>query len=115
MIVPIFGVVERTFRLKTKDGQFAWIFDENGEVYQNQMFPTQEAAQDWMDQRITGTFIVRMVFAQGIWWCNTHKREATHTNEYGEHLCDPKLSGILMPCRTVFLSREEENLGNRVE
>lgn len=33
-----------------------------------------------------------------IWWCNTHKREATHIDKNGNHRCDPNLGGILMPC-----------------
>jgi len=33
-------------------------------------------------------------------WCYAHNREATHTRKDGRPCCDPKLGGILMPCRT---------------
>lgn len=42
------------------------------------------------------------VVGQGLWWCNSHGREATHTNKRGERCCDPKLGGILLPCRAIF-------------
>lgn len=38
----------------------------------------------------------------GIWWCNSHHREATHIDQNGKHCCDPSLGGILLPCFTVF-------------
>lgn len=34
-----------------------------------------------------------------VWWCNTHQREAINARG-----CDPKLGGILMPCRVVDLT-----------
>lgn len=40
---------------------------------------------------------------KGIYWCNSHQREATHTEEDGTRICDPELPGILLPCRVVFL------------
>lgn len=33
-----------------------------------------------------------------IWWCNTHRRRATATDQYGRYCCDPRLDGILLPC-----------------
>jgi hypothetical protein len=33
------------------------------------------------------------------WWCETHKRWATHADDKGNLCCDPALPGILMPCR----------------
>lgn len=38
----------------------------------------------------------------GMWWCNSHQREATHVDEHGEHECDANLGGITLPCRVVF-------------
>lgn len=45
---------------------------------------------------------------RGVWWCNTHERQAA-----GPAGCDPKLAGITMPCRVVYAaidikSEEEE-------
>ena len=34
------------------------------------------------------------------YWCDTHKRKATHINSRVEACCDPKLGGIMMPCKT---------------
>lgn len=46
-----------------------------------------------------------------LWWCNTHRREATHIHRktYGDtveirHCCDPKLGGIMIPCLCVDLT-----------
>ena len=44
--------------------------------------------------------------AGGVWWCNSHRREATHVRDNGERCCDPKLSGILLPCFVVFAEIE---------
>ena len=40
--------------------------------------------------------------AEGVWWCNSHKRQATHTDAHGRRCCDPALGGILLPCNVVF-------------
>jgi len=38
------------------------------------------------------------------WWCDTHKRRATHIlvreGMEDEHCCDPDLGGITMVCKT---------------
>lgn len=34
------------------------------------------------------------------YWCDTHNRKATHINSLVEPCCDPKLGGIMMPCKT---------------
>lgn len=47
-----------------------------------------------------------------LFWCNTHRRQATHihrkTMRAGltteEHVCDPKLGGIMIPCQCVDLT-----------
>lgn len=39
---------------------------------------------------------------KGIWWCNTHNREATHIDAHRKRCCDPNLGGILLPCHVVF-------------
>lgn len=47
-----------------------------------------------------------------LWWCNTHRRRATHKYvkfRYGcllseEHCCAPGQSGIMMPCECVNLT-----------
>ncbi len=39
---------------------------------------------------------------EGVWWCNSHGRPATHINNHGDHCCDPKLGGILIPCRAIL-------------
>ncbi len=38
----------------------------------------------------------------GLWWCNSHQREATHIRKDGTRCCDPKLGGILLSCQVVF-------------
>lgn len=47
-----------------------------------------------------------------LWWCNSHRREATYTRTtLGGglvHCCDPKLGGILLPCSCVDLTDEIE-------
>lgn len=45
------GHVERTYQLKLKDGRFAWIFTDSGEVLEDKLFPTQQAAEDWHQRR----------------------------------------------------------------
>jgi hypothetical protein len=56
------GFVERTFRLKRKQVEgitrFAWIFDDNGEIYHDRLFITQGQAQAWMQSRGGGTALV---------------------------------------------------------
>ena len=39
---------------------------------------------------------------EGIWWCNSHGRAATHVKPDGDHCCAPRLGGIMIPCFTVF-------------
>ena len=47
-----------------------------------------------------------------LWWCDTHKRLATHIRtkthsaDYIEtnHVCDPDLGGVTMGCRTFNLT-----------
>ncbi len=36
-----------------------------------------------------------------LYWCTSHRREATHKKPDGSPCCDPKLSGILLPCHCV--------------
>jgi len=43
----------------------------------------------------------------GVYWCNTHQREATGTDKFGNKCCAPGLSGILMPCSVVFIEDVE--------
>lgn len=38
----------------------------------------------------------------GTWWCNTHRREATHVRADGDHCCQPHQGGIMIPCCAVF-------------
>jgi hypothetical protein len=35
------------------------------------------------------------------WWCTTHRRAATYTDNKGRRCCDPQLDGILIPCNVV--------------
>ena len=42
------------------------------------------------------------VVPKGMWWCNTHRREATHVKANGDHCCNPAFGGITMPCFSVF-------------
>lgn len=44
--------------------------------------------------------------AEGAWWCEIHRREATHVNKDGAHVCDPHLPGITLPCRTHRFIRQ---------
>lgn len=37
-----------------------------------------------------------------LWWCRSHHREAVDVHN-GRRRCDPKLGGILLPCRAVRL------------
>lgn len=43
-----------------------------------------------------------------LWWCNSHERIATHLilrkGMEPCHVCDPKLGGILLPCKCVNLT-----------
>lgn len=46
-----------------------------------------------------------------LFWCNTHRRQATHIHRktYGRtveirHVCDPRLGGIMIPCQCVDLT-----------
>lgn len=49
-----------------------------------------------------------------LWWCNTHRRRATHLltypyqNSREKPHCDPVLGGILLPCCCVDLTDEVE-------
>jgi len=44
----------------------------------------------------------------GIWWCNSHRREATYITNEGRHKCDiKKLGGITIPCHVVFVEGVE--------
>ena len=51
------------------------------------------------------------------WWCNTHRRQATHLMSYpfqpGKETphCDPVLGGIMIPCDCVDLTNEVELAG----
>jgi hypothetical protein len=49
--------------------------------------------------------------SDGIWWCNSHQREATWIGPRGRE-CDPKLGGIMLPCRVIFAPVRIENLPN---
>lgn len=49
----------------------------------------------------------------GMWWCNAHKREATHVRN-GRPCCDPKLGGILLPCMVVFVPMKGDELSARM-
>jgi len=40
--------------------------------------------------------------SEGVWWCNSHQRQATHTDQQGRRCCEPALGGILLPCNVVF-------------
>lgn len=43
-----------------------------------------------------------------LWWCNSHRRRATHIMVRWpgdeEHCCSPNLEGILLPCFAVNLT-----------
>lgn len=46
-----------------------------------------------------------------IWWCRVHKRWATYLRvktdkKYAEteHVCNPSLGGITVPCRTIIVT-----------
>jgi len=39
-----------------------------------------------------------------LWWCNSHNRKATYVDEIGQHRCDPKLGGRMIPCMVVNLT-----------
>ncbi len=47
-----------------------------------------------------------------LFWCNTHRRKATHIHRktqrdgrvFEEHVCDPRLGGIMLSCRCVDLT-----------
>ena len=43
----------------------------------------------------------------GVWWCNSHRREASYITKDGLHKCDPKLGGITLPCFVVYLEDVE--------
>lgn len=43
------------------------------------------------------------VVVRGVWWCETHNRLATHKDKNGRRACDPKLAGITIPCKVVFV------------
>ncbi len=46
------------------------------------------------------------------WWCNSHQRDATYVlhrpTMEPTHVCNPKLGGIMLPCRCVDLTDELE-------
>lgn len=47
------------------------------------------------------------------WWCNTHKREATHLCFHHGMMrvdvhCSPNLGGIMIACQCVPMDRPEE-------
>ena len=40
-----------------------------------------------------------------LWWCNSHGREATHTDpKTGARRCDPNKGGVTIPCFVVNLT-----------
>lgn len=39
-----------------------------------------------------------------LWWCNRHGRRAEYLFKKTEHVCDPKLGGIAIPCVAVNLT-----------
>lgn len=48
-----------------------------------------------------------------LWWCNSHRRRATHIRyssgtSRAEHCCDPKRGKILLPCFAVNLTDDIE-------
>ena len=49
-----------------------------------------------------------------LWWCNSHQRRAEYIqikingDELRTPCCDPKLGGIMIPCRCVELTGEVE-------
>lgn len=50
-----------------------------------------------------------------LWWCNSHKRCAEYLFDRDggktEHVCDPHLGGIMLPCRTAPVAwLEGENI-----
>lgn len=44
--------------------------------------------------------------SDGIWWCTSHRRQATKTDAKGRWCCDPKLGGILLSCNVVFYTQD---------
>lgn len=48
------GYTERTYSLKTKDGKYAWIWDDTGKVKDDMMFDTEKEAQAWVEKQIGG-------------------------------------------------------------
>jgi hypothetical protein len=60
---------------------------------------------DLDDPPVPGT---KVVGAKMIWWCDVHDRQATHPDKRtGEYQCDPKLGGIMMPCRVRSTVRRD--------
>lgn len=58
------GVTERTYRLKSMgpiDGKtvYAWIFDDNGEVY-SPWFDSESEAKSWVSRKHGGSYVVKM-------------------------------------------------------
>lgn len=39
------------------------------------------------------------------WWCNSHQRRATYLFK-DQHVCDPDLGGIMIPCSSVKLVKK---------
>jgi hypothetical protein len=62
------GYTERTYRLKSMgpiDGKtvYAWIFDDNGEVFKG-WFDSAEEAKQFMEERTKGSFVVKTQIEQ---------------------------------------------------
>jgi hypothetical protein len=58
------GITERSFRLKKMFGDaisgWAWIYDDNGEIYQDKIFTSQEAAQKYMEGKASAPIRTRI-------------------------------------------------------
>ena len=39
-----------------------------------------------------------------LWWCNSHQRRAMFVRNGTDHVCNPQLGGIMLPCVTVNLT-----------
>lgn len=71
--------------------------DIEGEDYQKK-YPDFDA--------VIGNVGLKFLDRYGVWWCNSHGREATHKDRRGRKCCDPKLGGIMLPCEVVFKELE---------
>lgn len=49
------------------------------------------------------------------YWCNVHKRRATAVDKHGNHVCDPNLAGITIPCSVEPLATSRQHVEKVLE